>query len=96
MQFVFFSRPVYLPSVASDHISRKVFSAWSASFKAFTRNNVLPPTVFASVATLGQTKYLSETYFAPDYFDYLVIDDERVIIRTKLEKPSKIKGLALI
>lgn len=23
-------------------------------------------------------------------------DDERVIIRTKLEKPSKIKGLALI
>ena len=27
---------------------------------------------------------------------YLFIDDERVIIRTKLEKPSKIKGLALI
>lgn len=26
----------------------------------------------------------------------VVIDDERVIIRTKLEKPSKIKGLALI
>lgn len=26
----------------------------------------------------------------------LFIDDERVIIRTKLEKPSKIKGLALI
>lgn len=24
------------------------------------------------------------------------VDDERVIIRTKLEKPSKIKGLALI
>ncbi|MDD6290927.1 MAG: DEAD/DEAH box helicase family protein [Lachnospiraceae bacterium] len=31
--------------------------------------------IFASVATLGQTKYLSETYFAPDYFDYLVIDE---------------------
>lgn len=29
-------------------------------------------------------------------WDILVIDDERVIIRTKLEKPSKIKGLALI
>lgn len=27
---------------------------------------------------------------------YVVIDDERVIIRTKLEKSSKIKGLALI
>lgn len=26
----------------------------------------------------------------------LIADDERVIIRTKLEKPSKIKGLALI
>ncbi len=25
-----------------------------------------------------------------------IVDDERVIIRTKLEKPSKIKGLALI
>ena len=29
-------------------------------------------------------------------FDLIVIDVERVIIRTKLEKPSKIKGLALI
>ena len=29
-------------------------------------------------------------------FKGLMIDDERVIIRTKLEKPSKIKGLALI
>ena len=26
----------------------------------------------------------------------VVVVDERVIIRTKLEKPSKIKGLALI
>ena len=26
----------------------------------------------------------------------VIVDDERVIIRTKLEKPSKIKGLALI
>ena len=34
--------------------------------------------------------------FRSDDFGYLVIDDERVIIRTKLEKPSKIKGLALI
>lgn len=30
------------------------------------------------------------------YADYVLYDDERVIIRTKLEKPSKIKGLALI
>ena len=34
--------------------------------------------------------------FRPDFFDLIIVDDERVIIRTKLEKPSKIKGLALI
>ncbi|MFN1862077.1 hypothetical protein ACK2F5_03670 [Clostridioides difficile] len=34
--------------------------------------------------------------FTPGHFDLIIIDDERVIIRTKLEKPSKIKGLALI
>ena len=34
--------------------------------------------------------------FKPEFFDLILIDDERVIIRTKLEKPSKIKGLALI
>ena len=31
--------------------------------------------IFASVATLGRNEYLSENYFAPDYFDYLVIDE---------------------
>ena len=31
--------------------------------------------IFASVATLGQTKYLNASYFSPDYFDYLVIDE---------------------
>lgn len=31
--------------------------------------------IFASVATLGRNEYLSEEYFAPDYFDYVVIDE---------------------
>ena len=31
--------------------------------------------VFASVATLGRAEYLKEEYFAPDYFNYLVIDE---------------------
>ena len=31
--------------------------------------------VFASVATLGREEYLTERYFKPDYFDYLVIDE---------------------
>lgn len=52
--------------------------------------------IFASVATLGRNEYLNNKYFASDYFNYIVIDDEHVIIRAKLEKPSKIKGLALI
>lgn len=31
--------------------------------------------IFASVSTLGRTEYLKEEYFAPAYFDYLVIDE---------------------
>lgn len=31
--------------------------------------------IFASVATLGRTEYLTEEYFARDYFDYIVIDE---------------------
>lgn len=50
--------------------------------------------VFATVQTLNKEKHLLE--YAPDEFDCIILDDERVIIRTKLEKPSKIKGLALI
>lgn len=31
--------------------------------------------IFASVATLGRSEYLSKDFFAPDYFDYVVIDE---------------------
>ena len=31
--------------------------------------------IFAPVATLGRSEYLAEKYFAPDYFQYLVIDE---------------------
>lgn len=50
--------------------------------------------VVGSVQTLMREKRLGQ--FPADYFNTIIIDDERVIIRTKLEKPSKIKGLALI
>ena len=33
------------------------------------------PLIFASVASLGKPEYLNEKYFAPDYFDYVVIDE---------------------
>lgn len=31
--------------------------------------------IFASVATLGRKEYLTEDFFSPDYFDYIVIDE---------------------
>ena len=31
--------------------------------------------IFASVATLGRSEYLTKEFFAPDYFDYVVIDE---------------------
>lgn len=31
--------------------------------------------IFASVATLGRKEYLNKSFFAPDYFDYIVIDE---------------------
>lgn len=31
--------------------------------------------IFASVATLGKKEYLTDEFFSPDYFDYLVIDE---------------------
>ena len=31
--------------------------------------------IFASVATLGRNEYLTEDFFVPDYFDYVIIDE---------------------
>ncbi len=31
--------------------------------------------IFASVSTLGRAEYLTELYFSPDYFDYVIIDE---------------------
>ena len=50
--------------------------------------------VFATVQTLNRDEHLLQ--YNKNAFDCIILDDERVIIRTKLEKPSKIKGLALI
>lgn len=50
--------------------------------------------LFSTVQTMSKDYILNS--FDKQRFDCIIIDDERVIIRTKLEKPSKIKGLALI
>lgn len=50
--------------------------------------------LFATMQMLAKPETLQR--FTREQFQIIVIDDERVIIRTKLEKPSKIKGLALI
>ncbi len=33
------------------------------------------PVIFASVATLGSSRYLNEDFFKPDFFQYLIIDE---------------------
>ena len=35
--------------------------------------------IFASVATLGKSEYLKEEFFAPDYFDYIVLTVAAVV-----------------
>lgn len=55
------------------------------------KNAALEEKEDAKIVQLGDNLTLP-----PDYFQLIIVDDERVIIRTKLEKPSKIKGLALI
>ena len=52
------------------------------------------PTILNAIDTMKNSD--DSRFFSPGHFDLIIIDDERVIIRTKLEKPSKIKGLALI
>ena len=39
------------------------------------RKDTDQPVIFASVATLGREQYLTEEYFARDYFNYVVIDE---------------------
>lgn len=49
----------------------------SDDYGFFDRNqkNTQQSVIFASVATLGKPEYLNERYFAPDFFDYIVIDE---------------------
>ena len=55
--------------------------------------------IFASVATLGRTEYLSENFFSPDYFDYLIIDEFHHAVNTQYQrivnyfKPQFLLGL---
>lgn len=48
------------------------------------------------IAMAGSLCKKGEYHKLLNHYGLVLIDDERVIIRTKLEKPSKIKGLALI
>ena len=42
--------------------------------------------IFASVSTLGQEEYLQERWFAPDYFDYIVVDEFHHAVNKKYRK----------
>lgn len=52
--------------------------------------------LIVSKDSIGRNLNSLDSWLAGEKEIFLIIDDERVIIRTKLEKPSKIKGLALI
>ena len=56
------------------------------------RDNIL----ILSKDSIGRNLSVLDNWLKGENEVYCVIDDERVIIRTKLEKPSKIRGLALI
>ncbi len=47
----------------------------SSGFFNQQEKNTQADLIFASVASLGKPKYLNEAYFAPDAFDYLVVDE---------------------
>ena len=47
----------------------------SSGFFNQQEKNTTAELVFASVASLGKEKYLQKKYFAPEAFDYLVIDE---------------------
>lgn len=53
-------------------------------------------TGIVDIAMVGSLCKKGEFHNLLNDYGLVIIDDERVIIRTKLEKPSKIKGLALI
>ncbi len=42
--------------------------------------------IFASVSTLGKEKYLQDNFFAPDYFDYIVIDEFHHAVTEQYQK----------
>ncbi len=44
------------------------------------------PVIFASVATLGRAEYLNETYFLPDAFEYIVIDEFHHAVNEQYQK----------
>ena len=67
----------------------KTFGLLSGNVKDYNTDYL-----FSTMQMMSKVEILEK--FQPDEFDTIIIDDERVIIRTKLEKPSKIKGLALI
>lgn len=73
------------------------------AYKLWGNRNIEDFSSLNGIVFCGLSKLMSIADTNTELFDKLkkecrliVFDDERVIIRTKLEKPSKIKGLALI
>ncbi len=59
----------------AEHSFAQVMPERSRGFFAANEKRTDTDLVFASVQTLGQVKYLQEAWFAPDHFDYIVVDE---------------------
>ena len=69
------------------------FRCASVIFRTISKNTL---TGIIDVAMVGSMYSKGKFNDLINSYGMVIMDDERVIIRTKLEKPSKIKGLALI
>ncbi|MFI3211432.1 MAG: DEAD/DEAH box helicase family protein [Peptostreptococcaceae bacterium] len=48
---------------------------YNMGFFRNTTKDITSDIIFASVQTLGQEKYLNNSYFSKDYFDYIIVDE---------------------
>lgn len=68
-------REEILKQAASSFVKVRGCSADDVGFFYSNQKDTKKPIIFAGVQTLGRNDKLNPQYFAPDYFDYIVIDE---------------------
>lgn len=72
---------------------QKVHPDRTIGFLTGSRKDLDADILFASVFTLSQEKYLNENVFAPDAFDYIVVDDPPFDSKADYKKKIDLKGI---